>query len=85
MFRPSRGHHQLKHVHTLIKKLRALSPQANYTDRLSDRRLSAKLMPTLADGGCRVVSATIPQVFNFSFLDRSRYFLEIAPQLSSRG
>jgi hypothetical protein len=26
-------------------KLRGLSPQANYTDRLSDRRLSAKLVP----------------------------------------
>jgi hypothetical protein len=37
-----------------------LSPQANYTDRLSDCRLSAKLMPNLADRGCRVVSATIP-------------------------
>jgi hypothetical protein len=40
-------------------KLHGLSPQANYTDRLSDRRLSAKLVPTLADRGCRVVSATI--------------------------
>jgi hypothetical protein len=61
----------------LKTKLHGLSPQANYTDRLSDRRLSAKLVPTLADRGCRVVSATI------GFLDRSRYFLEIAPQLSS--
>jgi hypothetical protein len=26
-----------------------------------------------------------PTVVNFGFLDRSRYFLEIAPQLSSRG
>jgi hypothetical protein len=43
-----------------LTKLRGLSPQANYTDRLSDRRLSAKLVPTLADRGCRVVSATIP-------------------------
>jgi hypothetical protein len=41
-------------------KLHGLSPQANYTDRLSDRRFSAKLVPTLADRGCRVVSATIP-------------------------
>jgi hypothetical protein len=41
-------------------KLRGLSPQANYTDLLSDRHLSAKLVPTLADRGCRVVSATIP-------------------------
>jgi hypothetical protein len=43
-----------------LTKLHGLSPQANYTDRLSDRRLSAKLVPTLADRGCRVVSATIP-------------------------
>jgi hypothetical protein len=41
-------------------KLRGLSPQANYTDLLSDRHLSAKLVLTLADKGCRVVSATIP-------------------------
>jgi hypothetical protein len=67
-------------------KLHGLSPHANYTNRLSDRRLSAKLVPTLADRGCRVVSATIPpQSLIFGFLDRSRYFLEIAPQLSSRG
>jgi hypothetical protein len=39
----------------------ARSPQANYTDRLSDRRLSAKLVPTSADRGRRVVSATNPQ------------------------
>jgi hypothetical protein len=67
-------------------KLHGLSPQANYTDRLSDRRLSAKLVPTSADRGCSVISATIPpQSLIFGFLDRSRYFVEIAPQLSSRG
>jgi hypothetical protein len=47
----------------LVKKLKTklcgLSLQANHTDRLRDRRLSAKLVPTLADRG-RVVSATIP-------------------------
>jgi hypothetical protein len=42
------------------KKLRGYSPPANYTDRASDRRLSAKLVPTLADRGCHVVSATTP-------------------------
>jgi hypothetical protein len=42
-------------------KLRGLRPHANYTDRLSDRRLSAKLVPTLADRGCRVISAISPQ------------------------
>jgi hypothetical protein len=26
-----------------------------------------------------------PTVVNFGFLDRRRYFLEVAPQLSSRG
>jgi hypothetical protein len=41
-------------------ELHGLSPQANYTDQLSDRRLWAKLVPTLADRGCRVVSAMIP-------------------------
>jgi hypothetical protein len=49
-------------------KLHGLSPQTNYTDRLSDRRLSAKLVPTLADRGCRVVSATIPPQSLFSVL-----------------
>jgi hypothetical protein len=42
------------------KKLRGFSPPANYTDQPSDRRLSAKLVPTLADRGCRVVNATNP-------------------------
>jgi hypothetical protein len=37
------------------------SAGAKYTDRPSDRRLSAKLVPTLADRGCRVVNATNPQ------------------------
>jgi hypothetical protein len=44
----------------MLTKLHGLSPHANYTDRLSDRRLSVKLVPTLADRGYRVVSATIP-------------------------
>jgi hypothetical protein len=40
-------------------KLRGFSPQSELY-RPSDRRMSAKLVPTLADRGCRVVSATIP-------------------------
>jgi hypothetical protein len=62
------------HIQTNKKKAHGFSPQANYTDRPSDRRLSAKLVPTLADRGCRVVSATNPAAVNFGFLDRSRYF-----------
>jgi hypothetical protein len=41
---------------TKTKKLRGLSLRANYTDR----RLSTKLVPSFADRGCRVVSATDP-------------------------
>jgi hypothetical protein len=53
--------------------------------RPSDRGLSEKLVVTLADRGCHVISATTPPAINFGFLDRSRYFSEIVPQLSSRG
>jgi hypothetical protein len=38
-------------------KLRGFGPRANDTDRPSDRRLLAKLVPTFADRGCLVVSA----------------------------
>jgi hypothetical protein len=41
-------------------KLRGFSLQANYVYRPSDRRLSANLVPTFADRGCHVVSATNP-------------------------
>jgi hypothetical protein len=40
----------------------------------SDRRLSAKLVPTFADIGCHVVSTTVPYGLILGFLDRSRYF-----------
>jgi hypothetical protein len=41
----------------LKTKIRGFSPQANYTDR---DRMSAKLVLTFADRGCRVVSVTDP-------------------------
>jgi hypothetical protein len=41
--------------------------------RLSDRSLPAKLVPTLADRGCRVVSATDPHGRNLRFLDPEPY------------
>jgi hypothetical protein len=66
-------------------KLRCLSPRDNYTD-LSDRRLSAKLVSTFADRGCRVVSGTDPHGRILGLLDRSRYFFfQVAPHLYSRG
>jgi hypothetical protein len=52
----------------------------------SDRRLSAKLVPTFADRRCRVVSAADPNCRIFGFLDQSLYFFfQVAPQLYSRG
>jgi hypothetical protein len=53
--------------------------------RPSDRRLSAKLVPTFADRWCHVVSVTNPYGHIFGFLDRSRYFFLQSPQLYSRG
>jgi CBS-domain-containing membrane protein len=40
----------------------------------SDRRLSAKWLPTFADRGCHVVSVTDPNGRILGFLGRSRYF-----------
>jgi hypothetical protein len=46
----------------------------------------AKLVPTLADRGCYMVSVTNPYGRILGFLDRSRYFFfQVAPQLYSRG
>jgi hypothetical protein len=50
--------------------------------RLSDGRLSAKLVSTFADRVCYVVSVTDPSGRILGFLDRSSYFFfQIAPQL----
>jgi hypothetical protein len=52
----------------------------------SNRRLSAKLVPTFADTGCHVVSVTDPYGSIFGFLDRSRcFFFQVVPELYSRG
>jgi hypothetical protein len=64
------------------EELCGLSPRVNYTDR----RLSAKLVPTFADKGCLVVSSTDHYGRILGFLVRSRYyFFQVAPQLYSRG
>jgi hypothetical protein len=44
---------------------------ASELSRPSDRRLSAKLVPTFAVRGCRMVSATDPYGRILGFLDRS--------------
>jgi hypothetical protein len=54
--------------------------------RPSDRRLSAKWLPTFADKGCHVVSVIDPYGRILGFLDKSRYFFyQAAPQLYSLG
>jgi hypothetical protein len=42
----------------LLKELNSVACSPSELYLLSDRRLSAKLVPTFADRGCRVVSAT---------------------------
>jgi hypothetical protein len=67
------------------RKLRGLSPLANYTDRATSRLL-AKLVPTFADTECHVASVTDPYCCILDFLDRNRYFFfQVASQLYSRG
>jgi hypothetical protein len=54
--------------------------------RPSDRRLSAKWLPTFADRECHTVSVTGPYDRILGFLDRSRYvFFQVASQFYSRG
>jgi hypothetical protein len=56
------------------KKKTPWSESANEVYRPSDRRLSAKWLPTFADKGCHVVSVTDPYGHILGFIDRSRYF-----------
>jgi hypothetical protein len=52
----------------------------------SDRRSSAKLVPTFAGRRCQVVSMTDPYGRIPGFIDRDIYFFfQVAPQLYSRG
>jgi hypothetical protein len=53
--------------------------------RPSYRRLSAKLVPTFADRGCRVISAVDSHGHILGFIDRSHYFFQVGLQLYSRG
>jgi hypothetical protein len=62
----------------VVKKLKTKQTpwpeSASELYRPSDRRLSAKLMPTFAARECRVVSVTDPCGRILGFLDHSRYF-----------
>jgi hypothetical protein len=60
--------------HLEYKKKTPWSYSASELYQPSDRRLSAKWVPTFVDRGCHVVSVTDPYGRILSFLDRSRYF-----------
>jgi hypothetical protein len=78
--------HPLQSCLKITKKLNSVAWARERTFRPSDRLLSAMLVPTFADRGSHVVSATDPYGRNLGFLDRSRYlFFQVAPQLYSRG
>jgi hypothetical protein len=62
------------HISFPLKKKTPWSESANELYRPSDRRLSAKWLPTFVDRGCHVVSVTDPYGRILGFLDRSRYF-----------
>jgi hypothetical protein len=71
---------------SVINKQTPWPQSASELYRPSDRRLYAKLVPTFADRGCRVVSATDPHGRFLGFLDRSHYyFFQAAPHLYSGG
>jgi hypothetical protein len=54
--------------------------------RPSDRRLSAKIVPTFADRGCNVVGVTDPYGRILGFLDQCRYFFfQVDSQLYTQG
>jgi hypothetical protein len=83
-----RGFRMLKfeEIKALSKKKSPWPESASELYRPSDRRLSAKIVPTFADRGCHVVSVTDPYGRILDFLDRNRYlFFQVAPQLYSRG
>jgi hypothetical protein len=68
------------------KKTKSVALVRKGTYRPSEHRLSAKLVPTFADRGYRVVSATEPDGRILGFLDLNRYyFFQVAPQLYSQG
>jgi CBS-domain-containing membrane protein len=62
------------HTHNNNNKKTPWSESASELYRPSDRRLSAKCLPTFADKGCHVVSVTDLYGRILGFIDRSRYF-----------
>jgi hypothetical protein len=75
VFKHSSTCHCIRFLHNLLNILAQIA-----------NKMSAKLVPTFSDRGCRVVSSTDPYSHILDFLDQSRYFsIQIAPQFYSWG
>jgi hypothetical protein len=71
---------------TTLSKQTPWPQSATELYRRNDCRLSTKLVPPFAGSVCRVVGATDPYHRILGLLNRSRYFfVQVAPQLYSRG
>jgi hypothetical protein len=72
--------------HASTNKQTPWSESASELYRPSDRRLSAKWLPTFADKGCHLVSVTDPYGRTLDFSRQEPLlFYQVAPQLYSRG
>ena len=79
--------YELPRIYLLLKKkLRGLSPRANYTERAAaaGRRSECQL---LWIEGCLVVSATDPPrpLISVFWTGAATFFIQVAPQLTSGG
>jgi hypothetical protein len=63
----------------------AFSPQAKYTDWATATAMRILVRTFVDRGVSRGQRGGIPMADNLSFLDRSRYFFQVAPHLSSPG
>jgi hypothetical protein len=70
---------------TQLKKNTPWSESASELYRASDRRLSAKWLPTCADRRCHVVSVTDLRPYSRFSRQVPLFFYQVAPQLYSRG
>jgi hypothetical protein len=90
-YRPARPVTGIALLYFYLAKLKRLknwtlwSESASELNHPSDHRLSVKLVPTFAVRRFHVVSVTDPYGHILGFLDRSRFFFQVAPQSYSRG
>jgi hypothetical protein len=68
-----RGEYKL-HITDVLETIKYSAALVRKRNIPSDRRLSAKLVPTFVDRGCRVVSATDPTAVNLDYLKPETLF-----------